>query len=321
MKTKTILSFLFSLLLLSSILLVNAQSLEVTVSTTQASYNRGDVVTINGELLSNGQPATGLVGVRVVNGQTSVAIRTVSAGTIPNPLGTITSAYLSNLAGNPLTSVQSGGLAYFTIQVINNDALPRDLVAIVSVYDNNGVPLSSGGIKQTQLSSGTGFTATVSVAIPSWAAGGQAYAYGELYSNWPDQGGYPLAPETTIPFTLIGATQGFNQPSTSSGSQGSYSLSFRLGPRALLGQNDVYISAYSNGILASNLVSFYVNQLDFTGDNALDFNDLLFFSNNWVAYYNSQPWNHMVDINSDGDINFNDLLLFSNAWVLYYSAS
>ncbi|MGD6850476.1 MAG: hypothetical protein ACQCN6_00270 [Candidatus Bathyarchaeia archaeon] len=319
MKTKTILSFLFSLIILSSILVVNAQSLEVTVSTTKTSYNRGDVITINGELLSDGQPTTGLVGVRVVNGQTSVAIRTVSAGTVSNPPGAITSAYLSDLSSNPLTSVQSGGLAYFTISVINNDALPRDLVAIVSVYDNNGVPLSSGGIKQEQFSTGTGFTGTVSLAIHSWATGGQAYAYAELYSNWPDQGGYPLAPETTIPFTLIGAAQGLNQPSTSSGSQGSYSLSFKLGPRALLGQNDVFISASSNGILASNLVSFYVHQLDFTGDNALDFNDLLAFSNNWVAAYSGQPWNHMVDINSDGDVNFNDLLLFSNAWVLYYS--
>ena len=321
MKIKTTLSFLFSLIIISSILLVNAQSLEVTVSTTQASYYRGDVVTINGELLSDGQPATGLVGVRVVNGQTQVAVRTVSVGTVIDPLGTIASAYLSDLSGNPLTSVYSGGLAYFTIEVINNDALPRDLVAIVSVYDNNGVPLSSGGVKQENLPSGTGFTATVSVAIPSWAAGGQAYAYAELYSDWPDQSGYPLAPETTIPLTLIGTTQGSNQPSTSTGSQGSYSLSFRLGPRALLGQNNVFVSANSNGVLASNLFSFYVHQLDFTGDDVLDFNDLLFFSNNWVAAYSSQSWDLMIDVNSDGDLNFNDLLLFSNAWVLYYSVA
>jgi hypothetical protein len=323
MKTKTILSFLFSLIIISCILIVNAQSpFIVTVSTTQASYGRGDIVNISGTLLSNNEPAAGLVGVMVVNGQTSITTRTVSAGTVSNPPGAITAAYLSDLSFNPLTSVSSGGLAYFTIRVINNDVIPRDLVAIISVYDNNGVPLSSSGVKETQFSTGNGYSTTVSVEIPSWAAGGSAYAYGQLFSNWPDQGGYPLAPETPISFTLNGASHGVNQPSTSSGSQGSYALSFKLAPKALLGQENVYVSSNSNGVLASNVASFSVNQLgDFNGDSALDFNDLLSFSDNWVAYNNGQSWNHIADINNDGILNFNDLLLFSNAWVYYNSGA
>jgi len=217
--------------------------------------------------------------------------------------------------------VSSGDLAFFTIRVINNDLTPRDLVAIVTVYDANGVPLSMGGIKHPQVPPDTGFTSTVSLEIPLSAAGGQAYAYGELFSNWPNQGGYPLAPETPLLFTIDAPTHGTGQHSISIGSQGSYSLSFRLPPTATLGQDDIYVISSVNGVSASNLAYFYVKQIgDFNADNRLDFRDLLFFTGNWIAYYNGQIWDPKIDLNNDGKVNFNDLMIFTNAWIIYNSA-
>jgi hypothetical protein len=322
MKKIAPLSFFFCLILISTILTVNAQtSLEITVSSTKLSYNRGDVVTVNGELLSDNQAINGLVGIAVVDAQgNNVAIRTVSTGAISNPIGTITSAYLSDQSTNKLTSASAGELAYFTISVVNNDYIPRDLRAIINVYDNNGVPLSSGSVKFFAVPSGEECTAMLSVVIPSWAAGGLAYAYGGLYSEWPNQGGYPLAPEVSIPFTLIGTMQGSNQHSISQGNQGSYELSFKLANRATIGQDSVYVISRVNGVVASNMVSFNVKQLgDFNGDGVLDFHDIVFFADNWIAYYSGQPWNPIIDLNKDSKLDFEDLVAFANAWIIYYS--
>ena len=322
MKKISPLSFFFCLILISTILTVNAQtSIEITVSSTKLSYNRGDVVTVNGELLSDNQATNGLVGIAVVDAQgNNVAIRTVSTGAISNPIGTITSAYLSDQSTNKLTSASAGELAYFTISVVNNDYIPRDLRAIINVYDNNGVPLSSGSAKFIAVPSGEECTVMLSVVIPSWAAGGLAYAYGGLYSEWPNQGGYPLAPEVSIPFTLIGTMQGSNQHSTSQGNQGSYELSFKLANRATIGQDVVYVISRVNGVVASNMVSFAVKQLgDFNGDGVLDFHDIVFFADNWIAYYSGQPWNPIVDLNKDSKLDFEDLVAFANAWIIYYS--
>ncbi len=325
MRKIATLSFLFCLILLmSSILTVYAQtSLDVTILTSRQSYSRGDVVNISGSLLLNDQPTTGLIGLLLVdaNGNT-VTTRTIQSGIVTNLQGEIATAYLSDQASNHLTSASAGGLAYFTITVVNKDTVPRDLLAIVSVYDNDGVPISSGSTMQKQVPSGGRLTTTVSVAIPSWAASGSAYAYGELFSNWPNQGGSPLAQETPIPFTLNGIIQGSNQPSTSSGNQGSYELTFRLSAKAFIGQNNIYISSTSSGLTASNILSYYVNQAgDFNGDGALDFNDLVAFANNWIEYYNDQPWNRITDINKDGTVDFNDLISFANAWILYYNGT
>lgn len=324
MKKTPILSFLFCILIVSSILTVSAQStLGITVTTDKQTYNRGDVVSVNGALTADSQPTNGLVGILLVDASTNnLAVRTVSAGSVNNKPGAITAAYLSDQAANSLTSAAAGGSAYFTITVVNKDIVARDLLAVVSVYDDNGVPLSSGSAMQTQVPSNGQLTATISVAIPAWAAAGPAYAYGELFSGYPNQGGYPIASETPIQFTLTGIIQGTNQPSTSSGSQGSYAFAFKLPARAALGQYSGYVSSYSNGLKASNIASFTVKQpADFNGDSALDFNDLIAFANNWISYYNNQQWSPVSDLNKDGKIDFNDLIGFANAWIIYYSVA
>jgi hypothetical protein len=321
MKKTTILSFFFCLTILSTLLAVNAQtSLEITLSTTKQSYNRGDIVTVSGKLSAD-QAVAGLVGIAVVNAQgEKLVIRTGPTGTISNPTGVITSAYLSDQTGNKLTSVIAGESAYFTISVNNTDSIPRDLLAAINVYDNNGVPLSSGSTKHLAIASGTGFTTTLPVKIPSGVAGGPAYAYAGLYSDWPNQGGYPIAPEVSIPFTLTGTTQGSNQPSTSSGNQGTYALSFKLANRATVGQDTIYVISRVNGLTTSNMASFAVKQPgDANGDGILDFNDLVLFANSWIAYYEGQPWNPIFDFNKDSKLDFEDLVTFANIWIIYYT--
>jgi uncharacterized OB-fold protein len=322
-KTTThLFSFFFCLIILSTTLIVNAQpSIAINVSPTKQSYNRCDVVTVGGELLFANQPVNGLVGITMVNAQGDVIVmRTVSAGTVSNPLGSITSACLSDQLGNKLTSATTGQLVSFTINVINNDSETKDLCAVVSVYDNNGVPVSYASTKFYTVSSGAERSATLSFIIPSGAAGGPAYAYVGLYSNWPIQGGYPLAPETSIPFTLIGTKQGSNQPSTSHGNQGSYELSFKLPSRAVLGQTTVYVASSINGLMASGMTLFTVKQLgDFNGDGILDFRDTMFLVENWLAYYKGQPWNPIVDLNNDSFLDFEDLLLYTNAYIQYHN--
>jgi hypothetical protein len=309
--------------MISSILTVHAQtSLKVTVTTDKQSYNRYDIISISGALTADDQPTNGLVGVYLVDSAgNDLALRTISAGTVNNQLGAITSVYLSDSTGNPASSASAGSLAYFTITVVNKDSVPRDLLAVVSVYDSNGIPLAIGSTEQLQVPSNSQLKGTVSMPIPTWAASGTGYAYGELFSGWPDQGGVPLSQETAVQFTLTGAAQGTNQPPTSSGSQGSYALAFRLPARAALGMDTIYVSSSANGLSASDITSFKVNQPgDFNGDGVLDFTDLTAFANSWIAYYNGQPWNHIADLNGDGKLDFTDLTLFATAWIIYYSA-
>jgi len=322
MKKTIILSFFFCLMILLPVFTVNAQtSVEVTISTVQQSYNRGDVVSVSGNLLSANQAVAGLVGIAVVNAQgDNFVIRTVATGNIIRPLGIITSAYLSDQTGDELTSVIAGESAYFTISVNNADSIPRDLLAAINVYDSNGVPISSGSTKHIAIASGTGFTTTLPVKIPSGAAGGLAYAYAGLYSDWPNHGGYPLSPEVSIPFTLTGTTQGANHPSMSGGNQGAYELSFKLANKATLGQDTIFVTSRVNGLTASNMASFTVKQPgDANADGVLDFNDLVLFANNWIAYYNGQPWNQIFDFNKDLKLDFEDLVLFANIWIIYYT--
>jgi hypothetical protein len=324
MKKTKILPFLFCVLIISSILTVSAQTiLNVTVTTDKQSYNRGDIVSVSGALLANSQPATGLVGLLLSDSANNdLALRTISAGPVNNQLGAVTAVFLSDNHGNPVSSASAGSLAYFTITVVNKDSAPRDLYAYISVYDNNGVPLTSGFVSQQHVASNEQLTGTISMPIPSWAAAGNDYVYGELFSNFPDQGGIPLAQEMSVQYTLTGVIHGSNQPSISSGSQGSYAIAFKLPARAAIGNYNVHISSASNGLVASNIASFTVNQPgDFNGDGVIDFNDLIGFANAWIAYNSNQPWSHVADLNNDGKVDFNDLILFANAWIVYNSVA
>jgi hypothetical protein len=324
MKKTKIFPFLFCVLIITSILTVSAQTtLTVTVTTDKQSYNRGDIVSVSGTLLANSQPATGLVGLYLKDSANNdLALRTITAGPVNNQLGTVTAVFLSDNHGNPVSSASAGSLVYFTITVVNKGNVPRDLYAFISVYDNNGVPLTSGFAYQQQVASNGQLTGTISMPIPSWAAAGNAYVYGELFSNFPDQGGVPLAQEMSAQYTLTGIIQGSNQPSISSGSQGSYAIAFKLPARTSIGNYNVYISSTSNGLVASNISSFTVNQPgDFNGDGVIDFNDLIGFANAWIAYNSNQPWSHVADLNHDGNVDFNDLILFANAWIVYNSVA
>jgi len=323
MKKTKILPFLFCVLIISSILTVSAQStLNLTVTTDKQSYNRYDVVNISGTLAIDSGATNGLVGIYLVDAAgNDLALRTVTAGTVSNQPGAITSLFMSDASGNPSSSAATANsLVYFTINVVNQDSVSHDMLAVVSLYDNNGIPLGMGAVSEPQVPSGGQLGGTVSIPVPSWAANGVAYAYGELFSNYPSQGGVPLCQETSVQFTISGSVAGENTPSTSSGSQGSYALTFRLPARAALGLDTAYVSCSSNGLSASNIVTFNVNQPgDMNGDGVLDFTDLVLFANAWLAYYSGQPWNHAADLNHDGKLDFTDLILFADAWIIYYS--
>jgi hypothetical protein len=321
---KKILPFLFCLLIISSILVVSAQSTSnVTITTDNQSYNRGDVVSVSGALTSDTKPASGLVGLLLKDSASNIiALRTISAGSVDNQPGAVSTVFLSDVHGNPVSSTAAGSLAYFTITVVNKDSVPRDLYAFISVDDDNGVPLTSGYVYQLQVASNGQLTGTISMPIPTWAAAGNAYAYGELFSNFPDQGGIPLAQEKAGQYTLTGVIQGSNEPSTTSGSQGSYAIAFKLPARAAIGNYNLYASSTSNRLVGSNIASFTVNQPgDFTADGVIDFNDLIGFANAWIAYNANQPFNHIADLNNDGIVDFNDLILFANAWIIYNSVA
>lgn len=230
MKKTKILPFLFCILIISTILVVNGQTTSnITITTDKQSYNRGDVVSVSGTLTYGDQSATGLVGLLLKDSANNeLSLRTISAGPVNNPPGIISAVYLSDNHGRPVSSASAGGSPYFTITVDNKDSVPRDLYAFVSVYDNDGVPLTSGFAYQLQVASNGQLSVSIQTPIPSWGAAGNAYVYGELFSNFPDQGGIPLAQEMAVQYTLTGIIQGSNQPSTSIGSQGSYAIAFKL---------------------------------------------------------------------------------------------
>lgn len=325
--------FLFLLIIstFSSIILVTAQtSLNLTIATNkQTTYDKYDPITLSGTLLSGGvSPDNALVGIQVnfPNSNEPLVLRTVQtgSGTLSSLSEQINSAFLSNLGGGQVSTIQSGGTAYFTASVTDQDGQEHDnMLLAVTVFDGNGVPLGVG-LSQMTVDVGAPQTATVGVPIYSWAHSGTAYGYADLYSGYPQNGGVPMASEASFQFKISGGTPSSGPaPTTSSATAGAYSLTFKLPPeRANFpdGACKVYASTYYSKQYATAQTGFNVLLIgDFNLQDSVTGNDLFLFASAYISYYSQQSYNTFCDINGDGKVDATDFFLFVSAYIQYWS--
>jgi hypothetical protein len=295
------------------------------------------MVTFNGAVKYDGysNPTDSLIGIEVKDpsGHTAV-VRTIQNGS-STPTGlvaSISSAYLSNAAGNPLTSIPipdqtNQVIPYYSVNVVSlkvkNDIIIRNMLVTLSVFDSNGLVISEHS-QSLSISDGSFGSFTEPIQIPSWAHYGTANAYVSVFSNWPSNQGYPIAMEKAFQFTITGGTPFSGTPTKSYMYNGFYNFTFRL-PRSLpMGTYTAYASSNYTGAFASATKTFQVLQLGDiypvpNGDGEVNFRDLTLFVSYYVAYYSpSSTYYAAADFNHDGQITFRDITAFVSYYIAFW---
>jgi hypothetical protein len=325
MKRQIALVF-FSFLFLSSLLLVRAQTSNLTLSVVadKEDYCGFSAVTISGNLLKNNAPVNGgLVALQIQDSTgNTLVVRTLKTGTSdPVSLAArISSAFLSDQSEHQLSSIQVGLLGYFTINIVNNLNIPQSMLITVNLFDSAGIPI--GQISEPgSLMASQAVGAILSLQIPSWAHSGIAYGYANIYTDWPSNGGVPLGPEQSFQFTIAGGQNSISDVYNSNYSQGPYSLTFRLPVNGLSGNYSVVASSSYSGITVLNSTSFRAQFADFYKDGVLNSQDFFFFANSFIEYSaGHNDYSSLCDLNQDEKINSADFFLFVDCYMTYWSA-
>lgn len=257
----------------TNIINVTAQNpLQLTLKTDKSSYVLREQVKISGNLTYNGAPVQGgLVGIEVREPRATpkrIVARTAPVDTITPPPGgwtiEILSATLSDSYGNPLTSTLRGVNAFFKATVKYTGFGSRPIIVTINVYDNSLIPI---GILSSQFNITSGDTVTVGPAdiyIERWVTPGIAPIYVNVYTNWPDAGGYPLCPEKTGNFTLLESeyeSPPGNPLPTYFIENGKYKINFTLPPDPFPGTYLVDASAWYQGWTNTASTTFSVTDV------------------------------------------------------------
>ncbi len=325
MKTKTlILPFLF-ILIMSSVIVVRAQTNNLTITTDKQSYNYYDQITLSGTLQANGiSSSDAFIGLQIQNPDgTPLILRTIQTGNVQDfSMPTkITSAYFSDLGKNPVNTIANGNSGYATITVQDQDAHSHEnLVLAYSVYDGNGVPLGVPLTNTLSLGASAAQTSTLPINIPLSAHAGTAYCYVDVYDDFPQNNGLPMAQEQSFQFTITGGHASTGPAPSNNGNSGAYSMTFRLPKASQNGAYLVYASSPFGGFRTVNSTSFSALLVgDFNGDSKVDGTDLIVFCNAYIMYYQNQPFNHLCDINNDGKVTGSDFIKFTAAYIQFWA--
>jgi len=167
----------------------------------------------------------------------------------------------------------------------------------------------------------------------------------------------PSYPNGIIPLKLYNPTTGTYISPSVANVQGGFYVTNQATPTAIIRPLYYFMdgipSANSPAAVKSLWISFIkahdeylvndgfitMNRVDFAGapsgnpnssvgtqtvpDGVVDFNDLVYFANYWIAYYETGQLNPYLDISGsgglpDGKIDFHDLVAFANHWIAYY---
>ena len=334
MKKKLVVFLSFILVMAASIGFVRATSvLTLTATPSSALYDRYTAVSLNGTVdfynYINHQPASdSLVGIELDDSTGApMVVRTIQPGASQpsNVSALILSAYLSDSSGNqqtsvPLPTLDNEANPYFDVTVQNNLGVILPVLVTLNVFDSNGVPIT---VDSQPLSIGSYSTGNLitNFLIPSFAHYGNAYAYANVYTNWPSKGGVPLRPEKSFQFTITGGAAFTGFVPTSYGFGGFYNYTFTLPHDCALGTYTEYTTANYQSLYGAATTTFTVAQLgDLNGDHVVNFHDITIFVSAYIAYFQSGTYNAAIDYNHDGQINFKDLILFVQYYLVYWSS-
>ena len=187
----------------------NAQNLILSLQTDKSSYILRELVQTSGTLEYDAQPVQGgLVGIEIRDPRATpqkIVARTAQVGTVPTSGWSVQvlSTTLCDFNGNPLTSTLRGINAFFKTTIKYTGAGSRQIRVTVNIFDNSIIPI---GLLSAQFSVSTGDIVTAGPAniyIENSATPGVAPIYVNIFTDWPEDGGYPLCPEATGNFTIL----------------------------------------------------------------------------------------------------------------------
>ena len=325
--------FLFSTIILTIILPVyTSQGLSIIVTTEKQAYYPGETVLIYGNLTFNETLVTdGLVGLQVQDPRDGLLIiRTLITGTDPPiaPYVRVSRVIPCDSSGNPKETFKTGTLAYFKIYVINHDIEPRQALLTVNTYDPNNIPFGSASIKTT-LSAQTSSIFIVSIPIPEDVTTGNATAYANAYTDWPQLEGTPHCTEVSTTFQITNETSSQSataapksQAVTTPQVNGNYNTTLQLPPQATTGNYTMYVASDYQSERIFNNTTFRVIPLgDFDGDGAVDSDDVKTFLRAWIDYWFYPPLDpeyEVCDFDGDGKMTSDDVKAFLRAWIDYW---
>jgi hypothetical protein len=299
-------------------------ALTLTVTTDKPEYYPNENVTIYGNLTVDETPVTdGLVAIQVKNpsGQT-LMFRTEITGTPPSitPYVAVRSIIPCNSTGGPKDSFGRGTLAYFKLIVTNYDIDPRRALMTVSTYYSDNVPFCYSSF-ECELVEKTTTSIIFCLPIPQDATLGNSTAYGNAYSDLPENGGWPYCTEKSTTFLIT--SEGFslsptmseqtNQLATTLQLEGNYNTTFKLSWETGAGDYAIYATSryYGEEIFTNTTFSVKL-QGDFDGDGDVDFTDLFvtMIGTYYYNYWNEGTYDPKADFDGDGDIDFTDLFIY-----------
>jgi hypothetical protein len=305
---------------------------------TQYPYNTYSLVTLNETLGYNNiqsvtYPNDGLVGVQIQDSSgATMVIRALSTGSVVpyNIPASINQAYLSNGQEQQITSIgipseSNSVLPIFYVQVTNNLGTTQPMLVTFNVFDSNGVPITEASQLLSSVAAYSSSEALVDFDIPAWTHCGTAYAYVDVFSGWPSQGGVPLSEEKAFQFTITGSPSFQGTPPTTYSLNGppykNFNMTFRLPKDPATGTYTAYSTTNYLGTKGSTTTYFSVALLDdLNGDGRVNFNDVSTLVSMYIAYYTSHTFTSAIDYDHNGRINFNDINIFVEYYIQYWSS-
>jgi len=246
----------------------SSSGLEVTARTDKITYILRETVKIYGNVTYNGQNVTeGFVSIQIKDpSDNNILFRTIPVGSIPSRRWgvEIISAYPCDETGNPKTKFEKGKWAYFKMTAENHEVVSQEVLMTITVFDNDFTPI---GIAESKITIDPGETATYMPAIwiDYWVSTGTAFVYFNIYTEYPENDGYPYCPEKMANFTII-ESQYEEPPPTPPPEQplqnGSYQTQFTLSSEPLPGIYIVEVCAWYNGWRSHTITTFQVEDVE-----------------------------------------------------------
>jgi hypothetical protein len=304
--------FVVSLLILPTQLeRIHAGDLNVTVATNKSVYNVGETVQVGGNLTYYGyQVSGGLVAIQINDRAVPFVIRTVYTGTLPSGpwRANITSVYMGDGQGSPLTNVKVGNVVYVWIYYQNNYVGNLDVTIAFTIYGANNVPLFAHIPLSQSVPPGIGYYVSYAWQVPSDADAGAAKIYASLFTAPPQSGGVPYCTEKSSAFNIVYTTSIAEEPMDVSGS---YNLPVYIPKKnARVGNYTVYAGAFYNGFTATKSTIFQVILVgDINGDRFVNAKDGVVLGKAFSSKPGSVNWDSRADINGDGFVNAKDAII------------
>ena len=251
---------------------IAANSPIITLSTDKQYYYLRHKVTVHGNLTQNGSPVPdGLVALQVNNpSDDPIVFRTLSTGTALPEEETVRITDVTPCGAPqdyiPRNNFELGDALYVNVTGRNDDTSSHSVTLVVIAYDGNENPLAH--TKTTiPVAAGHPFLwFTPEIYIPEWAYVGNATVYVNVYSNFPENGGYPYSPEASATFQItssLGVLPTYPAGQETPQINGSYSTAFRISPEPEIGEYMVYASSKYGGWPVSRSASFEVESASY----------------------------------------------------------